>query len=176
MITNKSPNWNSKSTYRNWIASTKRCDPIISKRVSEVSFEDVTEIFRPLWHAHPPSAANTRSHLSAVMRWAINQGYRTTNVADSRLAETFGKLKKATHYSAPPYVECGARLAVIRDSEYWWGDRLCFLFLALTAVRSSEARGATWDEIDFEKRTWTIPAARTKTKERDHSVPLCDLN
>lgn len=33
-------------------------------------------------------------------------------------------------------------------------------FLALTAVRSQEVRGATWDEIDTDKGLWIIPAAR----------------
>ena len=41
----------------------------------------------------------------------------------------------------------------------------------LTAARSSEARGATWPEIDLEARVWTIPAARMKM-HRDHDVPL----
>ena len=28
--------------------------------------------------------------------------------------------------------------------------KLCFRFLVLTAARSGEARGAIWDEIDFQ--------------------------
>jgi integrase len=44
-------------------------------------------------------------------------------------------------------------------------------FAILTATRSSEVRGATWDEIDFEQATWTIPAERTKAA-REHRVPL----
>jgi integrase len=32
-------------------------------------------------------------------------------------------------------------------------------FMILTAARSREALGATWDEIDLEQRVWTIPAA-----------------
>lgn len=35
-------------------------------------------------------------------------------------------------------------------------------FLALTAARSQEVRGATWDEIDTDKGLWIIPAARMK--------------
>lgn len=44
-------------------------------------------------------------------------------------------------------------------------------FLILTAARSEEVRGATWDEIDLENNLWTIPATRMK-KEREHVVPL----
>ena len=44
-------------------------------------------------------------------------------------------------------------------------------FTILTAVRTSEAIGATWNEIDMDAGVWTIPAARMKAK-RDHRVPL----
>ena len=46
-------------------------------------------------------------------------------------------------------------------------------FTILTAVRTSEAIGATWNEIDLDAGVWTIPASRMKAK-RDHRVPLSD--
>lgn len=42
-----------------------------------------------------------------------------------------------------------------------------------TMVRPSEAAGTRWDEIDFTKKIWNIPAERMK-KNRPHSVPLTD--
>ena len=44
--------------------------------------------------------------------------------------------------------------------------------LLLTATRRDEAAQMSWDEIDGD--TWTIPAARYKTKT-EHVVPLADL-
>jgi integrase len=46
-------------------------------------------------------------------------------------------------------------------------------FVALTALRSKEVRGATWNEIDMDKALWVIPAARMKMS-REHRVPLSD--
>ena len=46
-------------------------------------------------------------------------------------------------------------------------------FIILTAARSGEVRLATWDEIDLQKRLWTIPAERMKNG-RVHKVPLTD--
>jgi integrase len=43
--------------------------------------------------------------------------------------------------------------------------------LILTGARKSEIGGITWDEIDFEKRLWALPAARSKNK-RAHVLPL----
>jgi integrase len=44
-------------------------------------------------------------------------------------------------------------------------------WLILTATRSSETIGAKWDEIDFEAKTWAIPADRIKGG-KEHRVPL----
>jgi len=41
----------------------------------------------------------------------------------------------------------------------------------LTFVRTGELRGAKWEEIDFEKKEWRIPAERMKMREL-HIVPL----
>ena len=41
----------------------------------------------------------------------------------------------------------------------------------MTVARSGEVRGATWDEIDLEKKVWTIPAKRMKAGSL-HRVPL----
>ena len=47
----------------------------------------------------------------------------------------------------------------------------CAAFQFLTMVRPSEASQATWQEIDFDKKVWTIPAHRMK-KRHEHIVPL----
>ena len=40
-----------------------------------------------------------------------------------------------------------------------------------TMTRPSEAAGARWDEIDLDKKLWTIPPERMK-KRREHIIPL----
>jgi integrase len=43
----------------------------------------------------------------------------------------------------------------------------CCLFLLLTATRRSEAANATWDQVDFRRRSWTIPGeGRKDTREQ----------
>jgi integrase len=49
--------------------------------------------------------------------------------------------------------------------------RLAVTLLLLTFVRTTELRGATWDELDLENAEWRIPAERMKMR-RDHIVPL----
>lgn len=61
-------------------------------------------------------------------------------------------------------------LTRLRASGGVWG-RLALEFAILTAARSAEARGATWDEIDMEAGLWTLQAERMKAR-RPHVVPL----
>jgi integrase len=49
--------------------------------------------------------------------------------------------------------------------------RLAIRLLMLTFVRTSELINAKWEEIDYEKSIWNIPASRMK-EHRAHFVPL----
>ena len=75
------------------------------------------------------------------------------------------------HHKALAYDRVGGALAKVRASNAYIGTILAFQFLVLTAARSGEVRGARWDEIDFDARTWTVPGSRMKTG-RPHRVPL----
>jgi integrase len=57
------------------------------------------------------------------------------------------------------------------DADLKLQTRLAMRFLMLTFVRTSEMIRATWDEFDFDDKTWLIPAAKMKMR-RDHIVPL----
>ena len=70
-----------------------------------------------------------------------------------------------------PYQEVGSALETAESSQASIPAKLCFRFLVLTAARSGEARGATWDEIDLEDRVWRIPPERMKAGT-GHRVPL----
>ena len=55
--------------------------------------------------------------------------------------------------------------------------KLAFEFLILTAVLTTWARKARWDEVDWQAKTWTIPGyefatGRRMKIEREHVVPL----
>lgn len=71
-----------------------------------------------------------------------------------------------------PWQDCAAFIAE-HLSKRTPGDsvRAALEFIILTAARSGEVREMCWDEVDFDKRTWTIPASRTKTGVVHH-VPL----
>ena len=51
------------------------------------------------------------------------------------------------------------------------GAKLALRFLVLTAARSAEVRGETWDEIALGCAVWTVPTERMKAGV-EHCVPL----
>ena len=81
------------------------------------------------------------------------------------------------HHRSMPYAAVPSAMAQLwrwRSAlENWpWPATLgCLTFMVLTAARPGEARGATWEEIDYEGKVWTIPAGRMKGR-REHRVPL----
>ena len=53
------------------------------------------------------------------------------------------------------------------------GAARALAFTVLTCARTNETLGMTFDEVDFDKALWTVPASRMKTGEL-HEVPLSD--
>ena len=131
-------------------------------------------VLLPIWTAKTETTGRVRRRISAVMKWAVAQGHRTDNPAgDALTAALPNNNAQVTHWAALPHEQVGAALAKVRRSGAYRGVALSFEFLVLTAARSAEVRGATWDEIDLEAAVWTIPAQRMKAA-REHRVPLSD--
>jgi integrase len=79
------------------------------------------------------------------------------------------KVVSNKHHEALPYVEIPAFMAELRQ---WEGVvARAIEFTILTASRTEETTGATWDEIDLGAKLWTVPDWRMKAR-REHRVPL----
>ena len=139
--------------------------------VSEVRQKDVLDILAPIWQEKPKTAREVRSNLATVMQWAITREYRANNPAAPGVVKELGSQPHRNHHPHLASDLLGSTLALIRDADTWWAVRYCLIFIAFTGVRSGEARMATWDEIDWENLTWTIPGSRMKNG-LEHKVPL----
>ena len=145
-----------------------------SKRISEITPADVLAVLMPIWPDKAETGRRVRQRIAVVMRWSIAQGHRQDNPAGEAISQALPRSRRAKrHYPALPYADVAAAIAKVRASRAYKITVLCFEFLVLTVARSGEARLATWDEIDFETATWTIPAERMKAG-RMHRVPLSD--
>lgn len=155
---------------------TVTCKSIARKFVDEITTDDIENVLQLYWNrGQLKSASELRKRIEAVLGYATAQKMRKgDNPASWTIFEHLWPGEKKTqdvHHAALPWRDAPEFLARLRQSEAI-GARL-LEFIMLTAVRSNEARGATWSEIDLEARVWTIPAARMKMN-RDHDVPLSD--
>ena len=131
-------------------------------------------VLLPIWIDKHETARRVRRRIATVMKWAIAQGLREDNPAGESIGQALPRVeRRRAHQRALPYRQVGAALHRIRNAESSPGVRLALEFMVLCAVRSGEARLATWYEVDFASSTWVIPPERMKNK-REHRVPLSD--
>ena len=119
------------------------------------------------------TARRVRQRIDAVMRWAKAMGYRTGDnpaALEGNLEYLLPAQKQeVSHHPALAFEDLPSFWTALSAIQTVSADALRFLILA--AAKSGEVRGATWDEIDFEKALWSLPAARMKNAKR-HRVPL----
>jgi len=164
---------------RDWISSIERhVIPTIGDiSVSEIGLPEVLAVLKPIWTEKTETASRIRQRIEQILNWATVSGYRTgENPARwagniSEILPKPSKVFKRVHFKALPYEQMGSFMVELRKRPAMTARALEWIIL--TACRSAEARGATWDEIDLKQRIWTIPADRMKM-DREHRVPLCD--
>ena len=147
-------------------------------RLNEITRADVLDILTPLWTAQPSVAQNLRGRIRAVCGRGQAYGYITDNPAGEAINHGLPPVRKwrehhkAAHYTQVPKVmEHLGRPPEDLRAPMFKPTMLAIRFLILTAVRATEARAATWEEIDWDTMTWRIPKERMKAA-REHRVPL----
>lgn len=168
------PTWRNEKHGDQWIntMTTYAFPALGAKRLDQISSADVLAAVSSIWNEKPETARRVKQRLSTVFKWAMANGWRTDNPAET-ITKALPKhdRSKTEHRKALPYDQVGGAIAKIRNSDAGITTKLAFEFLVLTATRSSETREAVWSEFDLEKGVWTIPAARMKAK-KPHRVPL----
>jgi integrase len=165
--------WRSHVHLDQWIKTlTRDCAPIRSMPVDQVNTAAVLKVLTPMWTRTPETASRLRGRIEAVLAAAQVEGHieesrpnpaRWRGWLDKKLPNPM-KLGDRHHHDAMPYADIPAFMARIKD----WP---ALGFVILTAVRSAEALGATFDEVDLDTAVWTVPGNRCKTGE-NHRVPL----
>jgi integrase len=107
--------------------------------------------------------------INEILKFAINSGLLDANPV-STIGEVFDRPKKQ-HMATIRPERLPELVQRIETTNLALMTRYLIKWQLLTLVRSCEAAGAMWCEIDTEKKLWTIPLERMK-KRREHIVPL----
>lgn len=162
-----------------WISAMRTyASPVIGKmHPADIELSHIVKILEPIWLTKTDTAKKLRGNIEAVIAWTIVSGFRKgENPARWKghldaILPAPGKVAKVQHYKAMPMDDMASFMVDLRQVEGLSARALEFTIL--TAARSGEVRGATWDEIDLQRKVWIIPAERMKAG-KEHRVPLSD--
>lgn len=144
------------------------------KKVDKISVADFANCLKPIWLEKPETASRVKQRCDKVMKWCVANGYimaSPVGVVDQLLPKQPGIRQRVEHHPAVPWRLLPEVYSAKIVSGHASDTKLMLEVLILTACRSGEVRMMTWDEIDFDKSIWTIPAVRMKANSA-HRVPL----
>jgi integrase len=170
------PSWRNEKHRHQWRQTLDDyAHPVIGDlAVADIGVADVRRVLDAIWTAKPETASRLRGRIEAIINAArADDDSRWSNPARwERHKHTFAKRSKIAptqHHPALAWKELPALMGKLGASDSITAAAL--EFVVLTAARSGEVRGATWDEIDLDAKLWTIPGERMKGG-KPHVVPL----
>lgn len=178
-IETKRPEWKNAKHAQQWENTLRDYVlPVMGKLYPEdITVEHVLRCLSPIWTTKTETAVRVRQRIEMILDHCAARGWRDDNNPArwrgklEALLPKPSKVRRVEHQPALPYARAPELYAALATRSGMAAR--CLRFLMLTAVRSGEARLATWDEIDFTAKRWTIPAYRMK-RDREHVVPLSD--
>jgi integrase len=130
-----------------------------SRPVAAIDGVLITDTLAPIWRTTPETGRRTKQRIERVLRW-VREGQPLPRQAVG---------KNVKHHSALAFDDLAQFMAELSERESISARALQFTILS--AARTGETIGATWDEIDLDTETWVIPGERMKSS-RPHRVPL----
>ena len=147
--------------------------PLHNRPINEITSAELLYLLKSIEKSgRRETAKKMRGAISAVFRLAIVT-LRAENDPAFALRGALVPPKSVGRAAITDEKQFGM---LLRDLEEYTGWRIlidALKFQILTMTRPGEVRGAKKQEIDLEKRTWTIPAERMKMR-REHVIPLSD--
>jgi integrase len=144
--------------------------------VDQIATPDVLRVIEPLFARIPETARRVRGRIEKVLAWCIVRGIRTDQSNPARwqahLSEAIPAANKrftSKHHNSLPYAEMPQFMQAVR--RHGTDGSILLQFMILTMVRTGEARGAEWAELDSDLTLWTIPGRRMKGNVT-HRVPI----
>ena len=149
-----------------------------ARPIADIKPAELLDLLLPLRTAMPETGTRIRERLDVIYADAILRGLTEQNPAAAIAKAMRGKRgerkRRRKHHAAMDYAAVPAFIETLHTSDRLGVSvALAFEFMILAAARTAEVLGATWAEIDEQRRTWTIAAERMKARQ-PHTVYLTD--
>ena len=158
---------------KQWIASLGDVFKTLgSRRVDAITSADILAALSPTWLTRPETSRRVLQRVAVIFEWCKAQGYCQGDNPTQGVKKVLPKHRLTNdHHAALPFQQVPAFVQALRASGAGEVVKLAFEFTILSATRTSETLNASWDEIDLQAKTWTIPGSRMKSGV-EHRVPL----
>jgi integrase len=170
-IAAKSPAWTPR--YRGFMTSRLENDlfpRLASRPIKDITAPELLSVVRIIEERGATELANRAiQYCGQIFMYGIATGRAERNPAADLKGALKTHIKK--HFAHLKAIELPDFLDKLRVYDGNRQTKLAVTLLMLTFVRTTELRGATWDEIDLDKAEWHIAAERMKMR-RGHIVPL----
>lgn len=171
--TNKSESWKPKTGAKILRYLENDIFPHIGSRpIAEIDPPELLDVLRKV---EARGAYYNAGRMKQLCGQIFRYGIATAKCKRDAAADLRDALKsrKTKHYAALEAKDLPDFLKTLErnDARLFSQTRRAIKLLMLTFVRTGELIGASWDEFDFEKKEWSIPAARMKMG-KPHIVPL----
>ncbi|MGV4630370.1 tyrosine-type recombinase/integrase [Burkholderia pseudomallei] len=143
--------------------------------VGHVDTHHIVRILEPIWTTKNETASRVRGRIERILAWAKTRHLRTgDNPAAWRhhldtLLPKPSQVQEDSHFPALPYRQMNEFMMELRERPGVAARALEFTIL--TAARTNETIGATWDEFNLQNAVWIVPGPRMK-RSRAHHIPL----
>ena len=177
----KDTKWGNEKHRAQWRSTLETYAYPVLEHLSVAAIEtgDIEKVLNPIWMRIPETAMRVRGRIESVLaRETVLKHRSGANPAAwvkhlDQVYPTRSEVRKVRHHPALPYAKIPAFVADLRHRRGISPRALEFTIL--TAARTGAVIGATWSEIDFEEKVWTVPPDRAGAKidvDRSRSVPL----
>lgn len=143
-----------------------------NRLMTEISTDEIRRHCNKIKDRGAPSTAIfVRDLIANIYRYAIQRGHKFANPADEIANSSIATFKKRERVLTPREIKLFFNALETTQSDF--ALKKAVKFILLTMVRKGELVNATWDEVDFKNKVWTIPAERMKAG-RAHNVYLSE--
>ena len=169
-------NWKGEGTER--LARQRLANhvaPLLDARVDRITRQNVLDALLNI--QAPPTRDRVQKIIHGIMGHAVLREWRLDNPVDGALQAALATKRQPKHHKSLTSGAIADALAKADARDGWAFVPMALRFIALTATRNSEVRGARWDEFDLDARIWHVPAERMKAgKAFDVPLSLPALN
>lgn len=143
-----------------------------NKKLAEITPAEIRTLCEKIKERGSPSGAVfVRDIFAHVYRFAIGKGMAVANPAAEIAPSSIARFKARER--ALTEREIQIFLSYLEKSDIYPSSKKGLQLILLTLVRKGELVNAKWEEMDFDKKIWQIPAERMKAR-RAHNVYLSE--